>query len=503
MHQPASFPCAVSLRRLLPQASFVGCTNLCVTDAVERSSDVQAGSLFAVIRGTKVDARQFVNEAIARGAAGLLVEAAIPAATIPQCIVTDVRTSFSRICESLAGHPSGHLKVTGITGTNGKTTTTWLVRSLLEKAGHRCGLLGTVEYCDGLRTDASTLTTPDSRTLAQWLARMVQTGAKHAAIELSSHALHQGRAAGIELEASVVTNVTHDHFDYHQTFESYLTAKSRIFELVRPGGLIALNIDDSGAWSLRDRICESMSCVSFGLNPSADISAQIRDESLTGTRFRLGIHGKSFDCATRLIGRHNVSNILSSVTAASHLGLTPEEIVGGIEAFRCVPGRLEFVDCGQPFQVFVDYAHTDDALRRCLVSLRGLTPGRLICVFGAGGDRDRSKRPKLGAAAELADVAVVTSDNPRSEDPRSIIDEILAGMNEPETAMVEVDRRQAIRKVLTMARPGDCLLIAGKGHESEQIIGHARLPFDDRQVTREILRERWQTLAHPPSRVSA
>ena len=504
MRQAAPFPCAVSLRRLLPQASFVGCTNLCVTDAVERSSDVRQGALFAVIRGTRVDARQFINEAIARGAAGLLVDAPVADASIPQCVVVDVRSAFSRICESLSGDPSRRLAVTGVTGTNGKTTTAWLIRNLLDRTGRHCGLLGTVEYSDGTRSGASSLTTPDSRTLAQWLGRMVQSGSTHAAIELSSHALHQGRSAGIELEAAIVTNVTQDHFDYHVTFEAYLDAKARILELVRPGGVVALNLDDPGAWSMRDRVCESTRCLSYGLNPAADISAQIRDESLSGTRFRLGIQGRSIDCATRLIGRHNISNILAATAAATHLGLSPEEIVGGIESFRAVPGRLEQVDCGQPFDVFVDYAHTDDALRRCLSSLKSLTPGRVICVFGAGGDRDRTKRPKLGRAALRADVAIVTSDNPRSENPLAIIDEILDGMRDATTALfVEPDRRVAIHRALAMALPGDCVLIAGKGHENEQIIGSERIPFDDRQVAREILRERWQPLARPPERVSA
>lgn len=504
MRQATSFPFAVSLRRLLPQASFVGCTNLCVTDAVERSSDVRAGSLFAVISGTKIDARQFVNEAVARGASGLLVDAAIPSAPLSQCVVKDVRSAFSRVCESLCGDPSQRLNVIGVTGTNGKTTTAWLVRSLMERTGDRCGLLGTVEYSDGLRTGPATLTTPDSRSLAQWLGRMIEAGSKHAAIELSSHALHQGRAAGIELETAIITNITQDHFDYHKTYDSYLNAKARLLELVRPRGLIALNGDDPGAWSLRDRISDCANVVSFGMNPASDITAQIRDESLSGTRFRLGIHGKTLDCATRLIGRHNISNILAATTAVTHLGLPPEEIVAGIESFRCVPGRLERVDCGQPFEVFVDYAHTDDALRRCLSGLRSLTPGRMICVFGAGGDRDRTKRPKLGQAAMLADIAIVTSDNPRSENPSAIIDEILAGMSDTSIVKtVEIDRRQAIRQALAIARPGDCVLIAGKGHETEQIIGSERLPFDDRQITREILREKWQTLAQPPARVSA
>lgn len=503
MRHATTFPCAVSLRRLLPQASFVGCTNLCVIDAVENSTDVNEGSLFAVIRGTRLDAHQFINEAILRGASGLLVERPIPDAPLPQCIVADVRSAFSRVCESLSGNPTRRLSIAGITGTNGKTTTAWLIRSLLEKAGRRTGLLGTVEYSDGLKSEPATLTTPDSRTLAQWFGRMVEAGTTHAAVELSSHALHQGRSAGVELEAAVVTNVTQDHFDYHETFAAYLNAKARILELVRPGGIVALNVDDPAAWSLRGRICESTTCVPFGMSSNADVTVQIREESLSGTRFRLDIHGDRRECATRLIGRHNLSNIMAATAVASHSGLTPDEIVNGIESFRCVPGRLEQIECGQPFDVFVDYAHTDDALRRCLQSLKSLTSGRVICVFGAGGDRDRSKRPKLGRAALLADVAVVTSDNPRTEDPAVIIDEILAGMQETDCSIVvEEDRRQAIFKSLQMAEPGDCILIAGKGHENSQIIGRERFPFDDRQITREFLRERWQPLARPPERVS-
>ncbi|WP_063710399.1 UDP-N-acetylmuramoyl-L-alanyl-D-glutamate--2,6-diaminopimelate ligase [Schlesneria paludicola] len=504
MNQGAEFSYAVSLRRLLPQANFVGCTNLCVTDAVERSTDARPGSLFAVIRGTRVDARQFLQDAISRNPAGLLVDEAIPNLAIPQCIVKDVRSSYSRVCESLAGEPSRRLKTAGITGTNGKTTTSWLIRSLLEQSGHRCGVLGTVEYSDGQRTESATLTTPDSRTLAQWLGQMVRTGTDYASIELSSHALHQGRAAGIELEAAVITNITQDHFDYHQTFDAYLKAKAKICDMVRPGGLIALNLDDPGAQTIHRRQGQSHLCQTFGLTPAADISAQIRDQSLTGTRFRLQLNGKTWDCATRLIGRHNLSNILGAVAVCTHFGLTPQEIVAGIEEFRCVPGRLERVDCGQPFEAFVDYAHTDDALQRCLSGLRALTPGRVICIFGAGGDRDRTKRPKLGRAALTADIAIVTSDNPRSENPNRIIDEILAGMGEStQKIVVEPDRRSAIKLALEIASPGDCVLIAGKGHECEQIIGGDRIPFDDRQITREILRERWQPLAQPQLRVSA
>ena len=499
-----AFPAAASLRRLFPQASFVGCANICATDAFDNSRDVRPGSLFAVVHGSKVDGSQFVHDAISLGASSLLVDRPLANVSVPQCVVADVRSAFSRLCEALAGDPSRRLDVTGVTGTNGKTTTTWLIRSLLAYAGHRCGVLGTVEYSDGVTTEPSTLTTPASRPLARWLGRMSANGTRRAAIEVSSHALDQRRAAGIELEAAILTNITQDHFDYHHGFEPYREAKARILELVRPGGLIALNADDPGSWSLRDRVHDSVSFVSYGLKPTADISAQVREESLGGTRFRLSIHGRTLECATTMIGRHNISNCLAAAAAGSHLCLSPEEIVAGIEQFHCVPGRLERIQCGQPYEVFVDYAHTDDALRRCLQSLRSITPGRLICLFGAGGDRDRTKRPLLGRASTLADVAIVTSDNPRSEDPLQIIDEILAGMvGSRTTPVVEPDRAAAIATALQMAEPGDCVLLAGKGHETEQVIGDRRLPFDDRQVARGVLSEQWRPLLGQPRRASA
>ena len=500
----STFPVAVSLRRLFPQASFVGCANICVTDAFENSREVTPHSLFAVIHGTKTDGAEFIHEAISRGATGLLVSSPMTGVPIPQCVVSDVRTAYSRVCEALAGDPTRRLDVAGITGTNGKTTTTWIVRTMLERAGRSCGVLGTVEYSDGFATEPASLTTPDSRSLARWLHRMTSRGTTHAAIELSSHALHQGRAAGIELEAALITNITQDHFDYHQGYEPYRAAKQRVLETVRPGGLVALNADDPGSWSLREGVPDSASFVSYGLRPMADVAAQVREESMEGSRFRLSLHGTTVDCATTLIGRHNISNCVAAATIAFHLGLTPDEIVAGIEQFHCVPGRLERIQCGQPFEVFVDYAHTDDALRRCLQSLKSITPGRILCVFGAGGDRDRAKRPLLGRAALLADIAIVTSDNPRSENPLTIIEEIVDGMSASNAeSIVQPDRAVAIQQALELARPGDSVLIAGKGHEGEQIIGGRHIPFDDRQVARGILSERWRPQLGHQRRVSA
>lgn len=488
-------PAAVSLRRLFPDAQFRGGADLVAVDAVEHSADCRPGSVFAVIRGSRVNGAAFVAEALARGACGLLTDHEIAAAPVVQCVVPNVRVAFALLCAELAGRPTERLAVAGVTGTNGKTTVTWMVRSILVQADRRCGVLGTVEYHDGCHSEPSHLTTPDSRALAQWLARMATNGASHAAIELSSHALHQGRAAGAALAAAVVTNITQDHFDYHASFDAYRDSKARILELVRRDGVVVLNRDDPGSWSLRERVAGN-DCVTFGLQPAADVTAQILEESRAGARFRLALFGRAHECRIELVGRHNVANCLAAAAVAARLGVADDAIIAGLAAFRCVPGRLERIAVGQPFDVFVDYAHTDDALRRCLTGLRSVTAGRLICIFGAGGERDRSKRPLMGRAALLADVPIVTSDNPRGEDPQQIIDDILAGMESQRgRADVEPDRAAAIRRALVLAQPGDCVLIAGKGHEREQIIGRQKLPFDDRAVARALL---WELLAGRP-----
>jgi UDP-N-acetylmuramoyl-L-alanyl-D-glutamate--2,6-diaminopimelate ligase len=484
----------VSLRRLLPQARFVNAVDVVARDASESSIGCGPGSVFAVIRGSQRDGAAFVPDAITRGAAGLLTDRPLPDVACPQCIVPDVRSAYAQLCQALAGDPSRQLKVLGVTGTNGKTTVTWMVRSILKRAGLQTGVLGTVEYHDGLHAEPSALTTPAARSLAQWLARMVDAGATHAAIELSSHALHQDRAAGIELQAAAITNITQDHFDYHGNFDAYRHSKSRIAELLADDGVLALNRDDPGSWSVRELISPATRVVSCGLGTTADFAGQILEESLTGTRFRLRCEGHAHELRWGLIGRHNVANALAAAAMCTHLGLDDEAIIAGLEHFRAVPGRLERVEAGQPFDVFVDYAHTDDALRRCLQGLRSVTAGRVICVFGAGGDRDRTKRPLLGRAAALADVPIVTSDNPRSEDPLQIIDDILAGLRalDREPA-IEPDRAAAIQTAIELARPGDCILIAGKGHEREQIVGDRRLPFDDCAIARTLLRSRRQS----------
>ena len=489
-------PATVSLRRLLPVASFVGCGDVRVRDATDESGACVPGTLFAAVRGGRHDGLMFVDEALQRGAGALLVPRALPKAKVPQCVVPDVRWAYARVCQCIAGEPSRRLKLVGVTGTNGKTTVSWLLRSILQAMGLSTGLLGTIEYDDGGYTQQAELTTPGPRALSTWLASMVSRGTTHATMELSSHALDQDRAAGVELEAAVITNITQDHFDYHGDAASYMSAKSRILGMCRSTGCVVWNAEDQSVSKLVDAANGLGRQVSFAIAADADVRAEIVSESAEGTRFVVRPSGgQALKMVTPLVGRHNILNILAAMIVAEHLGADRDSIVAGIARLGSIPGRMEAVRCGQPFDVFVDYAHTDDALRRALVELQGVTKGRVICVFGAGGDRDRSKRPLLGAAAATADVCIVTSDNPRSEDPRRILAEVSSGVEDAGgQPLVEEDRRVAIDRALNLARAGDCVLVAGKGHETHQTVGGRRLRFDDREVVRAALsRHPWQS----------
>ena len=489
-------PVPVSLRRLLPQASFVGCGEIIADGITDDSRQAGPGLVFAAIPGTKADGAVFVPEAVSRGCAAILTSRPLPDTSVPQCIVPDVRSAYARICQALFGNPASMLQVAGITGTNGKTTTAWMIRSLLEASGRHCGLLGTVEYSDSKVTEAASLTTPDSMTTARWFRRMLEAGCSHAAVELSSHALHQCRLAGVQLNAAVITNITQDHFDYHANIDEYIAAKARIIEYVTPGGVIVLNVDDSGVRQLvrtaerSARHVVTTSIVASRVEAEASdatVKAIIECESLSGTEFVVVIGNAEFNVRLPLAARHNVSNALAAIAVGRHFGLKTSVIAESLASLPSVPGRLEPIDSSHGFRVFVDYAHTDDALRRVVDGLKSLTDGRVICVFGAGGDRDQSKRPLLGEAASHADFAVVTSDNPRTEPPQSIIEDIVVGFPTGFADFhIEPDRRRAIEFALSEARDGDCVLIAGKGHETEQIVGTERLPFDDRVVVREL-----------------
>jgi len=492
-------PVTVSLRRLFPSASFVGCGDIRVSKATDQSGCCTAGGLFAAVRGMRQDGLGHLEEALGRGVSSLLVPHPVPTAAVSQCVVHDVRVAYARLCQAVAGEPSGRLRLTGITGTNGKTTIAWLLRAIWQAAGHLSGLLGTIEYDDGGHTQQADLTTPDPATLASWLAAMVARGTTHAALELSSHALDQDRAAGVALESVIFSNLTQDHFDYHGDLAHYAAAKSGILDLCAPNGTVVFNADDPRIVSLVDEAGAGTRAGrthrSFGIEQDADVTARVLDESVAGTRFLLQYRDMAtaacdaFELTTRLVGRHNILNCLAAATVAAEQGVSSTAIASGIGSLAWVPGRLEAVRCGQPFDVFVDYAHTEDALRRCLDALRHVVAGRLICVFGAGGDRDRQKRPMLGAAAgSAADVCIVTSDNPRSEDPRRILAAIAEGVaSAGGTPVVVEDRQEAISRAIGIAGPGDGILVAGKGHETFQEIGGRRLRFDDREVVRATL----------------
>lgn len=488
-------PSPVSLRRLFPNASFVGCGDVVVQDATEDSRQAGPETVFAAIPGTQVDGCRFASNAVDRGCRVILTERPLPGIAARQCIVRDVRMAYARLCDAVSGWPTSHLRIAGITGTNGKTTTAWMIRSILEAAGNRCGMLGTVEYADGRTSEPAALTTPDARTASRWFRRMLEAGSSHASVELSSHALDQRRIAGTPLSAAVVTNVTQDHFDYHNSFDEYLSAKSRIFDYVTRDGVIVINLDDPSSEQLVEQARETARRIlTFSTNPActeADIRASVLDESIAGSHFRMAAGESDIEVRIPLAGSHNIQNSLAAAAVALHFGVSPGAVAAGLETPAAVPGRLERIENDLGFEVFVDYAHTDDALRRVLETVKNVTSGRVICVFGAGGDRDDSKRPLLAKAAAAADIAIVTSDNPRTENPQTIIEDILSGFPTGFTSFhTEVNRERAIAFALDEADAGDSIVVAGKGHETRQIIGSEQLEFDDRQVLRKLLAQR-------------
>jgi UDP-N-acetylmuramoyl-L-alanyl-D-glutamate--2,6-diaminopimelate ligase len=473
----------VSLRRLFPSASFVGCADIRATQVTERADECGPGVLFAARPGSRHDGAAFAAEAVERGAAALLVMRPIPELQVPQCVLGEVGRGFGLLCANLAGRPMRTVRTAGVTGTNGKTTVTWLIRSLLESAGDRCGLLGTIEYSDGARQQPASLTTPDSKTFWDWFAAMAARGTRFAAVELSSHALHQDRVAGSELELAIVTNVSHDHLDYHGTSAGYLASKAKILSLVRAGGTVILNQDDPCVDVLRPRVPAGVDVMTFALRRRAAVSTTQIRQTPQGSRFRLSIRGRQVEVQTPLLGRHNVANCLAAAAAADRFGLSAEQIAHGLSTATSPPGRMERVGSGEPFQVLVDYAHTPDALEKAIAAARAVATGKVIVVFGAGGDRDRSKRPLLGNAAASANIAVITSDNPRSEDPVRIIEEIHVGLAGGRCeSYVEPDRATAISLAIAAAETGDVVLICGKGHESVQVVGDRIVPLDDRDV---------------------
>jgi UDP-N-acetylmuramoyl-L-alanyl-D-glutamate--2,6-diaminopimelate ligase len=489
MRNRAATPSGISLQQVLPEAELIGAGELRIASCCADSRACRPGDLFAAISGVCDDGHLHVREALERGAAAVLADRPLPAdCRAPACYVADVREAYGRVCQALAGHPARRLRMIGVTGTNGKTTTSYLIAGIMAAAGYRSGILGTLGYFDGDEFENYEWTTPPAPVLATWLARMSANGCTHAVMEVSSHALSQSRVAGVEFDVACFTNVRRDHLDYHGTVRKYQAAKARLLDYLLPEGFAVVNVDDPVAAGLLAKVDGPV--LSVAIDGAAEVTAQPVEQFSSEQTFLLSVENETIPVRTPLIGRHNIYNCLSAAAVGLAYGIDVATIVRGLESIQAVPGRLERIECGQPFSVFIDYAHTPDALAASLETLRNLTTGRLICVFGAGGDRDSQKRPLMGRAVEAgADLAVVTNDNPRSEPPRKIIEQILGGFEHACDARAIVDRAEAIRWALSQARPGDCVLIAGKGHEQFQVVGDERFEFDDRQVARQWLYE--------------
>jgi UDP-N-acetylmuramoyl-L-alanyl-D-glutamate--2,6-diaminopimelate ligase len=457
-----------------------------ITDLAYDARRVGPGALFFCVPGFKADGHDFAPEAVARGAAALVVERPLDVA-LPQLVVGDVRQAMALAADAFFGHPTRELEVTGVTGTNGKTTTAFLVYSILSAAERRPGLLGTVECRVGGERRPVARTTPEAIDLQRTFAEMLAAGDRSCALEATSHASELRRLLGVRFSALVFTNLSQDHLDFHGTLERYFDAKRRLFVEPDVDGRLAaaaVNVGDPYGQRLAGELgALGAPFVTFALEGDADVRADDLELSAAGARFTAA----GIPLETRLRGRFNVENVLAAVAAARLLEIEDDAIAAGVERLTGVPGRFEAVDEGQPFTVLVDYAHTPEALANVLAEARRITSAGLVCVFGCGGDRDRAKRPVMGErATTLADRVVVTSDNPRSEDPRAIIDEILAGTKGEVT--VEPDRAAAIRLALERAEAGDVVVIAGKGHEQGQEFADGTIPFDDREVARETLR---------------
>jgi len=480
------------LRQYDPRLSLSSIRNVEISSVQEDSRLVTPGSLFIARPGSKTDGVRFLADAKARGAAAAVSETNVPAAPLPQVVVTDSAAASSILANAFQGRPSDTVKVLGITGTNGKTTTTYLIRHLLAKVGRRCGVIGTVEIDDGRKRVEANMTTPGAVQVAGLLARMRDNGCWTCAMEVSSHALDQKRCAGVRFAGAAFTNLTGDHLDYHLNMDNYAAAKARLFDDLDEDAAAVVNGDDKYAPRMV-RNCRGR-IIRFGFAKGADYRA--RDVAITaqGSHFVLVSPDGETPVSMHLVGRHNIQNALTAAALVGEtFGLSVHQIAAGLRDAQGAPGRLQAVRLGQPFAVLVDYAHTDDAMDNVLSALRPLTRGKLRILFGCGGDRDRTKRPRMARTAQKwADAIYVTSDNPRTEDPRVILEEITAGFSADtgRSVYVNVDRRTAIEQVIADAQPGDVVLLAGKGHENYQIIGTEKRHFDDAEEAERALRSR-------------
>ncbi len=479
----------------IPCRILAGTAQCAIQGVVTDSQHVLPDVLFVAVRGLHTDGHRFLEEALDKGATALVVEELPPQLIhrVQQEGQTVVQVSHSRRALALIAcayyqWPSRRLNLVGITGTNGKTTTSYVVEAIVRAAGGVPGVLGTVEYRFAGQHLAAPHTTPEASLLQSLLWQMSQQGVSHAVMEVSSHALDQERVVGCDFAVCVFTNLSRDHYDYHGSEEAYFAAKARLF-LEPLAQWHVLNLDDPYSQKLLQ--ASRARLLTYGLEAEATLQPQAVQHGLDGIRFTLATTKGQLDIRSRLVGRHNVYNLLAGIAVGIALDLDADAIINGIAQLQQVPGRLERIDQGQDFYVFVDYAHTPVALEQVFHFVRAETSGRFIAVFGCGGDRDPGKRALMGqVATALSDYTVITSDNPRTEEPQRIIDDIVAGVDTSRAYATISDRRQAIAYAIDIAQPQDTVLIAGKGHEDYQIIGHTRRHFDDREVAREVLNNR-------------
>jgi UDP-N-acetylmuramoyl-L-alanyl-D-glutamate--2,6-diaminopimelate ligase len=463
------------------------------------SRHVGPGDLFVALRGTVQNGHRFIDDAIARGATVVVVDddSARPDsffmhAGVLKVFVPDARAALAGISANFYGRPADRLQLVGITGTNGKTTTSHLIRAILESDGRPAGLIGTIDYRIGDRVIPATHTTPESLELNALLAEMVRSGCVAAVMEVSSHALAMSRVEGLGFRAAVFTNLTQDHLDFHGSMEEYFRAKKILFDSLRAGDVAVVNADDP--YGMRMLGGTPAARITYGFGTACDVRASDIELRIDGSRFTVAHAGGAMEIHSPLTGRFNIQNMLASCAAGIGLGIGSSAIAAGIRSVEAVRGRFERMVSPAGWTAIIDYAHTPDALENCLRTIRELVPPerghRIITVFGCGGNRDRGKRPIMGRiASEMSDIAIVTSDNPRNEDPGSIIDAIVAGMIRGHETYTEVNRRTAIRSALMKARRGDVVLVAGKGHETYQLTGATRQHFDDREEVEAFIRE--------------
>lgn len=479
-----------------------GDANVRVRDLAYDARAVVPGSCFVAMKGTRADGHDFAADAAGRGATAVVAERPLDLpAGVTVALVKDARRALALMSSAFFGNPSGALALVGVTGTNGKTTSTYLIEAMLAAAGRRPGVIGTVEYRFCGRAEPAPHTTPESYELQKLLSRMREAGVNACAMEVSSHALSQERVSGCHFDAALFTNLTPEHLDYHSDMESYFEAKALLFEELlltsgKEGAFAAINVDDPYGRDLAKRC--PVPVISYGLSLSAEVRGTDLLFDASGLSMKIEAPGLSMPCRSSLCGRFNALNILGAVSVARGLGVGAQEMMEAVRSVAVVPGRFESVENERGVLALVDYAHTPDALENVLAHARELSGGRVIAVFGCGGDRDRAKRPLMGrAVGRLADVAIVTSDNPRTENPLSIIEEILPGVVEAAEPLskdrgyeVIPDRREAIRRAVELSREGDVVVVAGKGHEDYQIVGAEKRRFDDREVLKEFLRAR-------------